>query len=910
MNPPPRKSRFGGTGPWPSNIDRDVHDEIAAHLEERRAEYAAQGLSPGEAAAAAARKFGNRDDVADACRLIDRRYRDQERRSGMLTDLRQDLGYAVRLFSRSPGFAVIAILTLAIGIGATSTIFTLANWALLRPLPGVADPDRVGIVWVGRSADRGFYPSRLSYPNLADAVARLHTVSLGGYRSGMVSASTGGPSDEARNLLAQFVTASYFDVLGLRLQVGRPFTAAEDVPPSPFLGAVISDRLWTSMFDRDPAVLQRTMTLSGVRFTVLGVAPPGFHGTERLSSTDLWLPGTSGAIVNHQRTIRYDARNSSGFAELVARLRPGATWPQAQAELDSLRAWLRDEYPADNQNFKTNGFTVMGPVGPPPQERDRLPKLVRLMGAASALVLLIACANVAGLLTIKGVGRRNEIAVRKALGAGRWRLVRQQLAEGTLLWLCGGAAALLVVRLLRGAFDISKVVLVRGLDATPPIDWRVLSFTLVSSLVVGLIFSVLPALRATNAEAAETLRATTPAATRHGFAGASLAVFQLAASLTLLVGAFLLVGTVRHLTRVPLGFDPQGLVVFYVQPGSIGYSEPEALAYVEEFQRRLRQAVGVRDVATAMTVPFAGVSMGTRIRTLDGAGQGPISETPETSLFSPSYFATLRIPLLKGRLFAEADFAAARRGDARPVILSDGLARRLFGTADPLGREVEFPVIGRKGLRYQVVGVVGTVRYFSLTKDPETMVYEPEADRGALRTVTIVARGDTPAAIAQAARRIALELNPALPLVNIVSMPDAIARYRGEADTLARLLVLLAGVAALLACVGLYGVVAHGVAMRRREFGIRVALGASPAQVWRLVVRTTAAITAAGLLLGLGGGFAIAQVLRNRLIGVHPFDPALWSLAAGSLVLVAVLASLKPARAATRVNVNETLRAL
>lgn len=895
---------------WPSEIDRDVDEEIASHLDLRREELVANGVAPADAAAAAARKFGNRDDVAEACRLIDRKYRDQERRTGMLTDLRQDLGYAVRLFSRSPGFAVIAILTLAIGIGATSTIFTLANWALLRPLPGVADPDRVAIVWVGRAADRGFYPSRLSYPNLADAVGRLQTISLGAYQGGSVSASAGGPSDEARNLGAQFVTASYFDVLGLRLQIGRPFTSAEDVPPSPFLGAVISDRLWTSMFGRDPAVLQRTLTLSGVRFAVLGVAPPGFQGTERLSSTDLWLPGTSEAIVNHQKLLRYDARNSGGFYELVARLRPGATWPQAQAELDSLRAWLRDEYPADNQNFKTSGFTVMGPVGPPPMGRERLPKLVRLMGAASLLVLLIACANVAGLLTIKGVGRRSEIAVRKALGAGRWRLVRQQLAEGTLLWLCGGAAALLVVLLLRRAFDVSSVVMVRGLDTTPPIDWRVLSFTLVSSLLVGLAFSVLPALGATRAEAAETLRATTPAATRHGFAGASLAVFQLAASLTLLVGAFLLVGTVRHLARVPLGFDPQGLVVFYVRPGSIGYSEPEALAYIEEFQRRLRQAAGVRQAATMMTVPFAGVSMGTRIRTVDGAGEGPISETPVNSLFSSSYFATLGIPLLKGRLFADADFAAARRGDARPVILSDGLARRLFGTADPLGREVAFPVMGRKGLRYQVIGVVGTVRYFSLTEDPETMVYEPEVDRGALRTVTIVARGDQPAAIAQAARRIAAELNPALPVVNVVSMPDAVARYRGESETLARLLVMLSGVAALLACVGLYGVVAHGVAMRRREFGIRVALGASPAQVWRLVARTTAAITGAGLVFGLGGGFALAQVLRNRLIGVHPFDPVLWSLAAGTLVLVAVLASLKPARAATRVNVNETLRAL
>jgi hypothetical protein len=420
--------------PWPAEVARDVDDEIAAHLEERGEELAAQGLDANAAAAAAAKKFGNRDAIADVCRRIDRAAVSTERRRHMLTDLCQDIGYALRLFRRNRGFAAIAIVTLALGMGATTTIFTLANWALLRPVPGVRESKNVSVFWVGRpKPPTSFSVGRLSYPNLADIVPRLKTMSLGAYQGGGMIAVAGG-DQSARNVSHQYVTASYFEVLGVRMQLGRHFTAPEDTPPSPFLGAVISDRLWRSMFDRDPRVLERTLDIAGLRFAILGVAPPGFHGTERLSTTDLWLPGASSPIVRHMPSLRYEARNRGGYYELVARLVPGATWQQAQAELESLRAWLRDEYPEENSNFRTSGFHLMGPIGPPPLGRTYLQHLLGFTaGWASALLLLIACANVAGLLMIRGIGRRGEIGVRKALGAGRGRLVRQQIAEGLLL---------------------------------------------------------------------------------------------------------------------------------------------------------------------------------------------------------------------------------------------------------------------------------------------------------------------------------------------------------------------------------------------------------------------------------------------------------------------------------------------
>jgi putative ABC transport system permease protein len=894
---------------WPSNIERDVHEEIAAHLEEQRAEYAAKGLSPEEAAAAAARKFGRSEDVAEACRLIDRRYRDQERRASMLTDLRQDLGYALRQFRRSPGFATIAILTLALGMGATTTIFTLANWALLRPVPGVSDPANVSIIYVGESRRPGsFSAGTLSYPNLADISARLQTVALGAYMG--CGAPVAGGGQAARNLAIQCVTSSFFDVLGVRMQIGRPFTAAEDIPPSPLLGAVISDRLWQSMFQRRPDVLQQTLDIAGVKFAILGVAAPGFHGTERLATNDVWLPGSSQPVILHMPTLRYDARDGAGFYQLVARLKPGATWGAVQAEMDTLRAWLREQYPQDNDKFRTEGFQVMGPIGPHPLGRTLMQKVVGSTAfGASALVLLIACANVAGLLTIKGLGRRHEIAVRKALGAGRGRLLRQHLAEGLLLWTAGGTGALAFLLLLRRTLDVAAVMGMGTIDMLPPIDWRVLAFTGAVSLVVGITFSAIPAFRATRTDAAETMRAT-PAVTNRRFVGTSLAVFQLGAALTLLVGALLLVGTLRHLSSVPLGFDATGLHVFLLQPSTVGYGQAESLAYVEEFQRRLRLVPGVQAVSAGRAAPFLGSGHTRQIKSADADPQARPFDVNYNYVLDGSYFSTLRMPVSRGRAFTDGELQAGRRGEARVVMLSEGIARRLFGTSNPIGRAVIYTEPARKDQRFEVVGVVGTVRYRSLVRPAEDAVYEPAPPNAARRDVNMIVRAGGGVRVAEAARQIATTLNPGLPLVLVRTMEESIGLARGDWDSLARLLGILAALAAVLAAVGLYGVVAHGVAERRREFGIRAALGASRGDVWRLVLRQAATIIGAGLALGLAGAYAFAQVLAARLVGVSPLDPALWSAAVGVLVLVAVLASLKPALAATKVDVSETLRAI
>jgi predicted permease len=607
--------------------------------------------------------------------------------------------------------------------------------------------------------------------------------------------------------------------------------------------------------------------------------------------------------------LRSDRRTSGGYYELVARLKPGGNWPAATAELESLRAWLRDQYPQENSKFATAAFHLMGPIGPPPFGRTQMQKVVgpTAFGAAG-MVMLIACANVAGLLLIKGLGRRHETAVRKALGAGRGRILRQHVAEGLLLWLAGGAGALALLFLLRRTLDIAAVMGMGTIDIAPPIDWRVLGFTGVVSLTVGVVFSILPALRATRVEAAETLQATAQTSSGRNLVGTSLTVFQLGAALTLLVGAFLLVGTLRHLAAVPLGFEPRGLYVFMPQPAAVGYDDARSLAYLDEFQRRLRTIPGVRSVTAAKAAPFLSSTM-TRIKPADADPQARPLEPGTNSLFDTRYFSTLGIPLLRGRGFTDTDLEAGRRDQSRVVVLSEGLARRLFGEADPVGREVQFPVLGQKDRRYQVIGVVGTARYRSLITDEVDMVYEP-ASPNSTRGVVMTIRAAGSVRVAEEARRIAAELNPSLPLTMIWSMDETIRRSTREWDSLARLLGILAALAAVLSAVGLYGVISHSVAERRREFGIRAALGASQRNVWRLVLRQAAVIVGAGVAVGLVGAYAFAQVLSTRLVGVSALDPILWATAAALLIAVAIAASVRPALAAGRVDVNETLRAM
>jgi predicted permease len=441
-----------------------------------------------------------------------------------------------------------------------------------------------------------------------------------------------------------------------------------------------------------------------------------------------------------------------------------------------------------------------------------------------------------------------------------------------------------------------------------PLDSRVVLFAVLLSLSVGLVFSVAPAVRTSRAEAAETLKAGSASLTHRNLrVGSVLTALQLATSLTLVVGALLLTATIRELSRVDLGFQADAVYAFTVRPAALGYPPEQGAIYREEFGRRLRQMPGVEQVATVVRgAPFVSGTVGTRIR---AHGSGELLEPESAQIISPGYFDTLRIPLRTGRVFTAEDFGLDGRAVRQVVVLSETAARQLFGTLAAVGQRVEYRVIGRVGQSYEVIGIVGDVRTASLTGPVEAMVYEPAALGGPVRAeATVLVRTTGGVNVAAQASTIGAALNPSLPVGPVRSMQEAISRSRAEWDVLARLMTTLAVIAGLLAAVGLYGVIAFGVAARRREFGIRLALGAPPAQLVGLVLRRTALIAGVGLVLGLGGAAAFSRSLGSRLFGVGPFDPTVWGMATTVFLVIALIASWRPARRAAYVDPVSALR--
>ena len=425
-----------------SDLDADIRD----HIERETQDNIERGMSPEEARSAALRKFGNVTLASEETRAV--------WIPVWLDQLRQDVRNALRLARRSPTFAVTAVLTLAIGLSLTIAIFAIANWVLLRPIPGLTDPDNVSIVGVGTwMANGSLRVTGVLYPNYRDIATRLKSAAIGGYQPETLIVMREGHGP--RQMSGQFVTASFFEVLGVRMAAGRPFTSQEDIPGAVTPVVVISERLWASAFNRDPAVLGQSLRINGHPFTIIGVTGGGFRGLDRVAQNDVWLPGATYPLVN-QHKLTFAERNRGFLYQFVVRLSPGATWQQVESELQSFGPWLAAQYPKENELFKTSGFHLVGRLGASFFSGwQRLVTLTGVMMGISALVMLIACANVAGLLMTRGMGRAHEVALRKVLGGGNWRQLQQHLIEGVVLWLAGGAVAILLV------WGASRLVAVR-----------------------------------------------------------------------------------------------------------------------------------------------------------------------------------------------------------------------------------------------------------------------------------------------------------------------------------------------------------------------------------------------------------------------------------------------------------------
>lgn len=821
-----------------------------------------------------------------------------------MSSLLQDVRYAYRMLVKNPGFTVVALLTLALSIGANTAIFSLINATLLRPLPGVTNPDALVSferVQAGQLLGDAGYPDYLDYRQRARSFS-----GIAAYRGAHVSLSE---RDSGERLESEVVSGNYFDVLGVRPALGRLLGPEDERGGSTAL--VISFHLWRRRFGSDSTVLGRTLHVNGHSFTVVGVAARPFHGPRLGSVTDLWLPVTAEPIVMPQMTPGTLQNRASGWLNVFGRLRPGVGIRQAQAEITAIAADLAREYPVTNLH---RTFTLEPRIELYSDDRAALGHFLVLLLTSVCMVLLIACANVGSLLLARNESRRREVAVRLALGASRRRLLRQLLTEGLLLSLLAAALGLL---LLAPAVKLMASMQGSGYgfeNVDFSADRGVLMFALAVAVIAGVLFSLLPGLRASKTDLVASLKETRPSAGP----GVSrwqgiLVVAQVALSLALLSGAGLIAETLRSALTADPGFRTRNALLFSVDPGIQGYSEAQGKNLYSELLHQVGAIPGVRSVSTARTVPPDDYS--TRV-SIFYPGQVPPAEElqgrefelgirVDSDLVGPDYFRTLDIPMARGR-----DFTAQDTEHSAPVaVINEKLAARLWPGDDPIGRYIVVPDFGAPvPPPMRIVGVTRDTKYRSLLVEPPLLLYLPATQHyNGRTTAVIVSTNGDPGSLQPEIRRRVTALDKSLPIFNVESMAQHVAESLWQQRVALELLGLFSVLGLFMAAVGLYGILAHGVARRTHEIGIRMALGAKPENVLALVVRHSLGLTLAGLL----GGFAVALIVNRALAslvyGVHAVYTTV-IIAAGLLVGAAFVASYIPARRATRVDPIAALR--
>jgi len=815
----------------------------------------------------------------------------------------QDLRHALRLLARSPGFTAAAVLALAFGIGANLAIFSLIDGLLVRP-PAVSEPAR--LVWLTMASSQGGRAGNLSYPDfLAARTAATSFSGLLGYDKARVALAA--PGFEPEQVAADVVTGDAFGVLGVRAALGRVLGPEDDRPGAPLV-VVLADRLWRERFGADPAVVGRTVSLNGRPTTIVGVAAARFQGTEMDPPAALWL--TVEAHAQSDRRFRdLLAEADAGWLRVIGRLRPDVTLDAARAEGAVLGARLR---------------AATGATDPPPRIiLSRLSGMVHvsnygevlgitgLLLAGSGLVLLVACANVANLLVARAANRSREIGIRLALGASRLRLVRQLLTESLVLSILGGVAALVLGlwtgELLRVVGQLPPEVL-----SVASVDGRRMIFGLGLALLTGLAFGLVPALHATRRDPLPALREELPLRsrrTRLPRLQGSLVVAQVALSMILLVGAGLFVRSVQKAAAVQVGFDARRLVAARFDLALVGY-EPERRAAFERVAReRIEGLPGVESVSIAGLLPLGGTMVGAGIFRRESAGERPDASVALNTV-EPDYFEALGIPLLQGRIFGpESGAGPAGQGVDGVVVLNETAARRLWPGENPLGRRIGFH--GAEGPWREVVGVVADSKYDDLTESPRLFAYLPRAAESDLfpdlGAVLLARTAGDPAALIEPIRRALRALDADLP-IRMTTVAATVAERGGMGRSLASLLASFGVLALLLASMGLYAVVAFGVARRRREIGIRVALGAARGDVVRLFVVQGLRLALVGIGLGAVLALGLTWLLSSLLFGVAATDLVTFAMVSLLLAGVAVAASLVPARRAARLDPMIALR--
>jgi putative ABC transport system permease protein len=813
-----------------------------------------------------------------------------------MDSLLQDIRYSLRRLAKSPGFTLVVVLTLALGIGANTAIFSAVNAVLLRPL-AYADPGRLVTI-------EHFYPSLgglkapVSVPGFRDYQALGRTFESMAVENRWAANLTG--QGEPVRVPGARVTGRFFGTLGVPAQLGRGLQPGEDSAGREHV-VVLSHGLWQRLFGGDRGIVGRALSLNGESYQVVGVMPEGFRDFFN-RNIDLWAP-----LVFDPGQLGDDNRTNE-FLNLIARVRPGVPEEQAAAEMRSLAQQLKQRYP---DSYASDWSLVTTPLAQR-SVGDVRPALLVLLGAVG-FVLLIACANVANLLLARAAARSKEIAVRTALGASRDRLVRQLLTESLLLALAGGALGLLLAYWgVRSVVALNPGELPRADEIG--IDAPVMAFTLFVSLVTGLLFGLAPAMHASAADLHGMLKeGGRGSAGDRGGQGLrrTLVVAEVALALTLLTGAGLLVKSFARLQGVDPGFDPGHLMTFNLSLPATRYpADSQQTAFFDQVLPAIAAVPGVRAAGATSVMPFSG-SWSTASFEVEGYQPPPKTQGPwgDVRIVTPGFFETLRVPLRKGRFLGEEDRAGARR----VAVVDEELVRRYWPNQDPLGKRVTFgPPAGATDTTtrewIEVVGVVGHTKHEGLDAEDRVQLYMPYRQQP-LPTLTVAVRtsGDPNTYVTQL-RRAVQSVDPDQPIANARTMEELIAQSVGQRRLSMLLLSLFSGIAFVLASVGIYGLMSYSVAQRSRELGVRIALGAARSDVLRLVLRQGMSLALMGIVIGVGAAFALTRLIESQLYGVRATDPATFVGVAALLGVTALAANLVPALRATRVDPAVVLR--
>jgi putative ABC transport system permease protein len=868
----------------PRQVDQDFHQELEAHLDLLTEENVHRGMSPEAARRAARIRLGGHTQLKETNREL----------HGLppIETFLQDTHYALRMLRKNPGFTAVAVLTLALGIGANTAIFSVVYAVLLKPLP-YTNPDQLFTAFQANK-QQGIAETGCSYPNYEEWRAQNHVFSeLAGILAHQLTLTGRG---EASVVNTSVVTPELFALLDVKPLAGRIFFPPDGKQGAPPV-ALLSEDLWRGRFGADPKIIGSSINLDQRPFTVIGIIPAAFRTPFFNTKQEVWIP-----LVQDPLFSTFMPQRGTHMLPILGRLKAGVSVAQAQAEMDAISERLAREFPAENSGW----IVRLVPLQKEIVGNVRTALLV-LLGAVG-LVLLIACANIANLLLTRATSRSKEVAVRTALGAGRARIIRQLLTETAVLGLLGGV---LGVALAYWGVQALRSLLPSSLPQMNPIrvDFCVLGFALFLSAIAGVAFGLVPAMFAAHTDIQNNLREGVRSGESRNRRGARnfLAAAEISVAMVLLVTAGLLLRSFAKLTSVSPGFDAQHIIKADISLPQFQYSKPQQwAAFSEELLLRIQSDPGLQDSAVAVPRPIVDGNVKLQF---DIVGNPPssagASRTANYVSVSPDYFRVMGIPLLAGRLFNQHDISSA----PRVSIISEAMARLYFPNQDPLGKQMTFGFgpSGGEAMR-EIVGIVGNVRDVSLGEDPGPMMYVPYAQAPFWGANLVVRSTLSTISVARAIRREVKKIDKDLPVTDIANMPYLIDASVAQPRFRTFLLGLFAAMALVLAATGIFGVISYSVSRRTNEIGIRVALGASRSTILWMILREILFLTFAGLAVGLPCALAASHLVAHMLFNVSANDPATLAAVVLSLAFVATLAGYIPARRAMRVDPMVALR--